>query len=411
MSEVIKNLNEFLNKKYKIISIGISPSGHIHPGFLFVLCVGLFYLKKNPDAKLNITNCDMSRPTNIKKHRYIPLSYRAEGNQMITQVTHNELKNFVGLVCNEFDAITRSELINERLKEIENQLRHIEGRIFLEISKDWLDEITFKKLTHKYGKEFPNLKEIEIYKEGLIEERKKISVMNPDDFIVNRVYISKFSDMIKQNPFRNRIIQILKDEKKSAEIVNLLEGNIKSKPNPREYKVPLYGICPVCKRTVESKLKVVLERELNLAFEFICEDKGEVNCPNKNKATYYGLDEGIDLFEYDFLFDPIRDIYGPMKSDCHLFGGDYDENVYKIQKITSLVRRVTDKNVPDYFITSTIMNGDKKLSKSDFSLPLSFDENAKMYWKRIIKILFYYIKNQKDIPENIQANELFASSA
>lgn len=386
---IIIDFNEFLKKEYKIISLGISPSGHIHPGFLLVLSIALIYLKQHPTAVLKITNCDLSRPTNVEKHEYIPLRYRKAffTKRLITATTHKELLNFTNLLCNEFDAATYNALMRILKPSLETnefyQIKRTFPATYREIIKPALDTGNLELI--------PKIIQNEVTNESI---RK-------------RVLIFKFSDELKKPPFRTKISRILLDYNQSQKAMQILEKNYLPE-NPQLYTAPIYGVCPRCKRTVGAKAKITRQKErsgYNLAFQFYCEDKGNINC-NTRTPQFIDINWGLDNFEYDFLFDPVRDLYEPFITNCHIFGGDYVENIKKIQNITSALAKETDK-IPDYYVAPIIMNGNRKLSKSDISIPLAFRKDAKIFWKTIIKYLYTSLENNTKISLQIQASELF----
>ncbi len=243
--QIITKLSDFLEKEYDSIALGISPSGHIHPGFLLVLSVVLIYLKKHPKCKLKITITDVSRPQRVEVHDYFPLRLRKSpltGKPLI-KTTSKETLHFTGMLCNAFDTEVYRLLMDIDLTALLNTKTKLAS--LMHIEKYYLEECA--KISEV-------LKDREHEAELVEALRAKFARAPSENSVCKRVHQFMFSEEIGKSAFRKYFKRIILNPQISTEIVRQLEP---SYTTGRDYHhVPLYGVCPSCRRTVGARLRV-----------------------------------------------------------------------------------------------------------------------------------------------------------
>ena len=124
MTELIWDFNDFMSRDFESISMGLTPSGHLHLGFLTTLACALMYLKEHPNTHLIITNIENSLSAKLDKYNSLPLRFQfieqkgvlvpsdysnlKKRNAVIHSV-HEELINLIWELVGMFDERTASE--------------------------------------------------------------------------------------------------------------------------------------------------------------------------------------------------------------------------------------------------------------------------------------------------------------
>lgn len=125
MAKLIWDFNKFMSRNYSSLSMGLTPSGHLHLGFLSTLACALMYLKEHPKAHLTITNVENSLASRLEKYNGVPLrfQYLEEGDLIIPKNyremkkrntaahrVHGELTSLIWQLIQAFDKHTTSEI-------------------------------------------------------------------------------------------------------------------------------------------------------------------------------------------------------------------------------------------------------------------------------------------------------------
>lgn len=382
MAKVIWDFNEFMQSRFNSLSMGLTPSGHLHLGFLSTLACALMYLKEHPQCHLIITNVENSLSSRLEKYNALPLQFQTieEGELAIpadfnqwkrrnsaASKVHNELMDLIWQLIKIFDDRTRNE--KKKIKQAFIPPKH---------------------------KRFLNLKENTIF-----------------HFFGTQVYIYSFLKILqKDRIFKNNMMKFLCDPK-FAQIVGPMcgiDGKVKwfgghvirngKKFKPYAFQVPI--------RLYDQKTK-----ELSKEWSRVVFGHPDFNGPvlaaqprsipklkgggdqGYDKYIYHSLKEGMGMGEFHFLLDPMRDFFNPFKSECHIFGGDYFQLEYyqsgmkaidKVQKMFEYMESKTGQEKA-FFAGPLITMEGKKMAKSGMSFNIKDLKKIKPVFLNIVRLL------------------------
>lgn len=385
MVNIIWKFNDFLNSRFDTISMGFTPSGNIHIGFLVTLACSLYYLKENPKTNLIITNIENSLDTRINKYGAVPLRF---------QEIHEGILN----IPTSFKNLNSRNLITKKIQSEVNDLI-------------WKLTKIFDKNTDKNKLAISNFQLNKSEKKILISKENKIH-----NFLSSKIKVYSFLSIFnKDKKFRKKFIENFMDLEfaKSISILTGLNdtqirnfGNKINKNNklysPKYYNVPIRLYCPDCKKLTPKWAKLIFSHP-NLSgptFGAMCENISG-KCPRAlneiefDKYVFNSINNDLSNLEFHFMLDPIRDFYKPFKSDCHIFGGDYfqlkytnsnDTGIDRLKKIFELIEKKTGEH-KSFFGGPLILMDGMKMSKSGDALNIKDLSNISSIFKNIIKIL------------------------
>jgi hypothetical protein len=311
MVELIWDFRDFMEREFASLSMGLTPSGHLHLGFLTTLACALMYLKEHPISYLVVTNVENSLSTKLGKYHGYPLrfQYLEDGNLIIpidykawekrkSVCTHiqSELVSLVWQLIHIFDAHTGDEA-----KAVKKSILPARYKKFLKLKEN--------KVFHLFG---------------------------------THIYIYSFLSILEHDAaFRNKMIRFLTDPEfaKLVGPVCGLKGGVFNFGNkifyrgktyrPKYFQVPIRIYCPTCLRVCTDWAKVVTGHPLLGKPTLVAECKNYWGCPRARKEkgsdgfVYHKIPDALDQAEFHFMLDPMRDFFHPFKADCHIYGGDY----------------------------------------------------------------------------------------
>ena len=380
MTELIWDFNEFMSRDFKSLAMGLTPSGHIHLGFLTTLACAFMYIREHPKCHLIITNVENSLASDYEKYNGVPLRFQflEEGGLIIPKdyeqlkkrnaaasVVHGEVTSLIWKLAQIFDKITKKEL--ELVKSAFIPPQH----------KKWL-ELKENKVLHVFG---------------------------------TQIYIYSFIRVLERDrPFRNNLIRYLVSYP-FAQIVGPLAGILPKVKNfsntiqikAKEYQakcfsVPVRLYCPNCHNLCPDWAVVVLGHPYHPGPTFAARCKNLGECPRADMHSgydgyvYHSLGDALDMAEFHFMLDPMRDFFQPFLVDCHIFGGDYFQLTYTrsgvtaVDKIKLMFEFLEQSTGQSKFIFGgplITING-MKMSKSGKAFNIKDIENLRMVFQNIV---------------------------
>ena len=376
--------------------MGLTPSGHIHLGFLTTLACAFMYLKEHPGTHLIITNIENSLSSSVEKYSGVPLrfQYIEEGELLIPtdyaqlkkrniagQRVQGEITNLIWKLASMFD------------KETTSQLKVIKKSFIPPKHKRWLEEREHK-VFHLFG---------------------------------NQIYVYSFMRVLeKDRSFRNNILRYLVDNEFAQIVAPMCSTSPKWKNfgdqmrvGERRYQatcfqIPVRLYCPNCHMICKDWAVVVFGHPQHTGPTFAAPCKNvDGDCPRALKHpgydgyVYKSVKEDLDLVEFHFMLDPMRDFFDPFKADCHIYGGDYFQlpnakGVTGAQKVKKMFDYIEAKTGQKKFLFGgpLITMGGEKMSKSGKAFNIKDIKDIKKVFKNTVHQL--ELARSKNYPKGIQ---------
>ena len=382
MVKIITNFNEFIDSNFNTISLGLTPSGNLHLGFLTTLACAFLYLKYNPRSKLIITTLENTLDANIVKYNNLPIRFQYLSEDGKLEVPEN------------LNQINEKRVISKKVTaEIKDLIWKL-VQIFDNKTKEEISAI----------RKYENLSKTD--KNNLLKKQNSIFHL-----FSNNIYVYSLLDIFEKNKnFRRDIAKILTNPEDIIVINKLagLDSSIKNfgKPviadNKKEYQakfqsIPIRIFCPECKYICNEWGKVVYGHPEFGSPKFVstCKNKNNCSLAKQEKLIVLEPREDMNKIELYFLLGIIRDFYKPFKADCRVFGGDY----FQIQSLDtgkSTAERLS--NTVNYFEKKTgqsktffggplITIDGKKMSKTNVTFHVKDIENITKSFINIVKML------------------------
>tara|TARA_Y100000310_G_scaffold345838_1_gene470961 strand:+ start:9510 stop:10727 length:1218 start_codon:yes stop_codon:yes gene_type:complete len=394
MVKIIWDFNEFMESDFKSLSIGLTPSGHLHLGFLSTLACCLLYLKEHPKTDLIITNVENSLASDVEKYNYKPLRFQYLEKDGLIIPKNREAKKDRDLVG----------------KRIHGELNNLIWRLIQILDTHTKEEIRVikKSFIPPKHRKFLELKENRIY-----------HIFN------NHIYIYSFLRILeKDKSFRQNLFKLLTDLD-FAKVANpLFTLNFKlttigqrsstGKTSPAySFQVLARLYCPDCFDVCPGWSKVILN-DKNFRVPTIASKCENPNCPRgsgkigQDGMIYHKMKDDIDEVEIHFMLNSLRDFFPPFSADCHVFGGDYFQilseftgkpQVNKIARMFEFLERKTGQQKV-LFGGPLITIGGEKMAKTGTSLNLNQIKKIKPVFLNIVKKLEEL--RSKRFPKGIQ---------
>lgn len=406
MPDIIWNFNKFMNQDFKSLSIGLTPSGHIHVGFLSTLACAFMYLREHPKTHLIITSVENSLSTDAAKYNEVPLKfqYLIQGKLVLPADTKQMKKR----------DLTMHKVIGE-VNDVIWKLIHVFDDNTSEERKRIRE--TFIPPEHK----------------RLLEEKEhKIFHL-----FGTQIYIYSFLKVLnKDHRFRIHMTKALCDYDFARTIAPITGINImrkdfgncitigKKRYQPKCYKVPVRLYCPDCKKICPDWAVVVNGHPFHPGPHLAARCANE-QCKRGSAGLYYdkfvyiSLKEGFEHAELHFMLNSMRDFFDPFKADCHIFGGDYFQLEYEHSKLRAIDRvsdmfRYLEKKTnqsKSIFGGPLITMEGRKMSKSGASLKLSQIRKIGLVFRRIVSMLEEARANNYEGGLQIEYKEIIRNAA
>jgi hypothetical protein len=383
MVDLIWDFNEFMSRKFSSLSMGLTPSGHLHLGFLSTLACALMYLKEHPKTHLIITNVENSLASKLEKYNGLPLrfQYLTEGELIIPKdydnlkkrnisihTVHNELKDLIWKLVQIFD-----ENSAKNIKQIRTSFNLPKHKRFMEDKE------------HQIFHLFSN--QVYVYSFLRILERDKKFRKNLLSYLTNY----NFAKVI------GPLCGIKCTVKNFGDQIIIGSKRYKTKG----FKIPIRLYCPNCHDLCPDWAIVVIGHPYHNGPTFAAPCQNYGACPRADKKpgydgyVYHNIKDSIEMAEFHFMLDPIRDFFDPFKADCHIFGGDYFQLKYelsgmsaidKIEKMFTYLESITGQS-KSLFGGPLITIEGRKMSKSGTSFNLKNIKKIKPVFLNIVRLL------------------------
>ncbi|MBT3297741.1 hypothetical protein HN385_02360 [archaeon] len=383
MASLIWDFNEFMTRNFKSLAMGLTPSGHIHLGFLSTLACAFMYLREHPHTHLTITNIENSLSSSVEKYNGVPLrfQYLEEGDLLIPK-DYNQL-------------ISRNSAGRRVQGEITSLIWKL-AAMFDETTEDEKRKIKKSFIPPKH-KRFLELKENKVF-----------------HVFGTQIYVYSFMRMLeKDRAFRRKMIKNLTDFEFAKQVAPMCGIKPRWKRFASQVKIgtkiyqancfqiPVRLYCPNCHQLCRDWAVMVFGHPYHHGPTLAAPCKNtRGNCPRALKTVgydgyvYRNLKQELDMTEFHFMLDPMRDFYDPFKADCHIYGGDYFQlpNIKGItgaQKIKIMFDYLEEKTGQQKFLFGgpLITIKGEKMSKSGQAFNIKDIKNIKKAFKNIMKKL------------------------
>lgn len=151
----------------------------------------------------------------------------------------------------------------------------------------------------------------------------------------------------KDRGFKNKLLRFITDPNFAKVVGELcgLKGKIRNFGDkirvgnkdyqPIAFQIPVRLYCPNCHNLCPEWAKIVNKHPHHPGphFAALCKNVGK--CPRADMEPGYdgyvwvNPKDHLDMTEFHFMLDPLRDFISPFKADCHIFGGDYFQLTYE----------------------------------------------------------------------------------
>lgn len=389
MVQLIWRFNEFMERKFSTLSMGLTPSGHLHVGFLTTLACALLYLKEHPGTKLIITNIENSLSSRLEKYNNVPLrfQYIKDGDLMLPE---------------DYRSLRKRDRVTWRI--------HME-----------LSDLIWKLIQAMDQRTSAERKAID--SSAIPPEHKRILDGRENRilrFMDSPILVFSFSEVLrKDGRFSSRLKRWLTDYEFSEVVAPMLGikprlGYFGSKiamgeklHRPRQFTVPIRLYCPACNHLTGSWASVVTGHPSFGKPTLVAKCKS-FGCKNSEQYVTENLDGPMELAEFHFLLDPMRDFLPPFQAEAHIFGGDYFQLEYSrsgmkaIDKVASMFAYMERKTGQEkvLFGGPLITIGGKKMSKTQQAFNI---KDVPDITKAFLEIVDYLEDiRHKDMPRGFQ---------
>jgi hypothetical protein len=395
MTEVIWDFNEFMSKEFKSLSMGLTPSGYLHVGFLSTLACALMYLKEHPNAHLIITNVENSLSSWPEKYNGVPLRFQyIEDGDLLLPKNYQELKkrNTAGkVVQNEIhDLIWRlTAIFDKRTKKEKEDIK----RAFIPPKdKRWL-ELKENKVHHIFGAH------IYVYSFLSVLERDRAFKNNMIKFLSDFDFAKVIGPLCGLQPAVNVFGNQVVNERGRYKAVCFI--------------IPARLYCPDCYELCPEYAVVVLKHPLHPGptLAAMCKNReckrGRME-GGSDGYVYQNMQESLENIEFHFMLNSMRDFFNPFTADCHIFGGDYFQLEYNhsgmkaIDKISDMFRFMEQKTGQRkaFFGGPLVTIDGVKMSKSSMAFNIRDIKDIEQAFLNIVTIL--ETARSKSYPKGLQ---------
>ena len=180
------------------------------------------------------------------------------------------------------------------------------------------------------------------------------------------------------------------------------------------FQIPIRLYCPNCYQICKDWAVVVFGHPHHKGPTFAAPCKNiDGKCPRALKQpgydgnVYRSVMEDLDMTEFHFMLDPMRDFFNPFKADCHIYGGDYfqlpnKKGITGAQKVKEMFNFLGKKTGQKKFLFGgpLITMSGEKMSKSGQAFNIKDIENIKKVFMNTVEQL--EIARSKSYPKGIQ---------
>ncbi len=390
MVRLITELDEFFNSEFESISLGLTPSGNLHLGFLVTLACAFIYLREHPKTSLTITTLENTLDAAVDKYNNMPIRFQNLGENGKLEVPEN--------------------------LNIYNQKKLISSKITAEL-KDLVWKLV-QIFDNKTKEEIKKIQALNIPKEHKKNLEKKENTIY--HIFSNNIYIYSLLNIIETNKSFKREMTKLFTDPKSITILNDLRGldkNIQNYGkivhyNKKEYQpkfmyLPIRLFCPECKNICNEWCKLILGHPEFQGPKFLsfCKNFGKCNIAENRIPVIVDPKNEIEKVEFYFMLGVVRDFFKPFKADCRIFGGDYFQLKSKVTQrsavdrlipIVEYLEKIKNQNKAFFGGPLILMDGEK-MSKTNKSFKIKDIENITKTFLEIIKKIEGIRKNKSEM--------------
>lgn len=380
MTQLILDFNDFMRRDFRSLSIGLTPSGNIHLGFLVTLSCALLYLREHPKAHLIITSVENSLSQFVDKYNNYPLrfQYLENGQAAVPEDLgqFHKRHSIAQAVMKEVNTLIW-QLVSILDQQTQQELRRIKDSFILPKDKKWLRSKE-NKVFHLFGTQ------IYIY--------DFLDVLQRD-----KTFRARMAACFAQPLFAQAVAPMAMAAREWRWRKTMKYSDRRDKVYPvTSYKVPLRLYCPTCKRLCPDWAQIFFghPQQRGPTLGAPCENQECPKAQQRDPFVYQNLKEDLAETELHFMLNSMRDFFDPFYADCHVFGGDYfqvqySQGVTAIDKIKPMFDylEAKTKQQKSIFGGPLITMGDRKMSKSGTTFRMNEMEKIRPVFQRIIYFL------------------------